>query len=132
MGRAATIGRLRAALLAQGRARAAWRGAQAVVVACGHGVLRLGDDNYVVALGCSVAGERGWHGGRNGRRGAAKLSSVLLQNEGKGRGVRPGSAHVEEGEDRGSGPGVPTWRRGKTRGSGHERRAVGRPLRPAR
>jgi hypothetical protein len=60
----------------------------------------------VVALGCNAAGEGGHHGGRNGWRGVAKLSSVLLQNGGKGSG--------------GSSPGVPTWRRGKQVGSGHE------------
>jgi hypothetical protein len=54
--------------------REAWRGAQAAVMECGHSMLRLGDDIHVVeVLGCSAAEERGRCGGRNGRRGAAKL-----------------------------------------------------------
>jgi hypothetical protein len=37
-------------------------------------MLRLGDDSHAVeALGCSAAEEGGRRGGRNGRRGAAKL-----------------------------------------------------------
>jgi hypothetical protein len=46
-------------------------------VVCGHGMLQLGDDSHAMeALGCSAAEEGGWHGGRNGRRGAAKLGLV--------------------------------------------------------
>jgi hypothetical protein len=41
----------------------------------------------VVALGCNAAGEGGQRDGRNGRRSVAKLSSVLLQNGGKGSGA---------------------------------------------
>jgi hypothetical protein len=41
---------------------------------CSRGVLRLGDYSHAMeALGCSAAEEGGWRGGRNGRRGAAKL-----------------------------------------------------------
>jgi hypothetical protein len=58
----------------------------------------------VEALDCSAVGEGGRRGGSNGQHGAAKLSSVLLQNGGKGSG--------------GSGLRVPTWRRGKTGGLG--------------
>jgi hypothetical protein len=87
MRRAATGGRSRAALSARGRACVAWRGAQAVVMVCSHGMLRLGDDSHAAeALGYSAAGEGGRRGGRNGWCGAAKLSSVLLQNGRKGSG----------------------------------------------
>jgi hypothetical protein len=41
----------------------------------------------VVALGCNAAGEGGQRGGRNGQRSVVKLSSVLLQNGGKGSGA---------------------------------------------
>jgi hypothetical protein len=71
----------------------------------------------VEALDFSAVGEGGRRGGRNGRHGAAKLSSMLLQNGGKGSG--------------GSGLRVPTWR-GKTGGSGRGWHTIGRPLRPAR
>jgi hypothetical protein len=55
-----------------------------VVVVCGCGMLRLGDDSHAVeALGCSAAEEGGRCGGRNSRRGAAKLglSAIPMMEE---------------------------------------------------